>query len=996
MLNRIGYYILPAALSLTAPALAQTETIASVDGRILSSDGSRILYVPTNRPSELRIRTLSGQEQIIASGLTGLPTYGYLTPTGAIFAANIGQVTQGLFNFNGSGLQRVGSLNSSDSLIVRGDYAAFSGNITSPLPDPFAGPVVYRMNTTTGQIIGMPGKNGNTGIDITSQGTLTYWTSEGWSPYPDQPVDYNIVAFDGTTRHYITNLNNKLNVFPITDGTNFVFVRKGTCCPSSSYSELILSDGTTETILRSGTDRQPYYLWDYQINAGWVAYRTSDGTLMLRDPAGTTVAIGSSYIIQAVSEFGEVVFTTGTETFLRLASGQVVDIGSYTSTFNVGRDWYFYRAGHLVRYVDGRMVALDTAFAANLHPYTPIAGATLYGVSDIAIARAMTLTGQTTLDTRGYAIQLNGVIDGNGSLDVRGGGRLTLLGANRYTNGTSITDATLIGNTVSLGGNIANAGTLVFDQTFDGIFRGTISGSGMITKTGTGVLALAGFQPFSGSIHLNGGGITLQAVDTPSRFEVSAGTLSGAGRIGDLVVTGGVVRPGRLLASTGSITLGPRSTFASDLYSDGRAGQLSAAGAVTIGGGRLALAFAPGAYRLGTSWKILSAASVTGRFEAIDTVSPRLMAPSVSYDAGSVTVQLVLDRTALAAIAVTRNQTATADAASRLAAASPLLNELIKLSDNGIRTGLSSLSGELHASSIAAIADATTFARGALMEQLDREPGTVWGSAAARRTTIEPSFEAGGLNQSGRDYIVGADTRLFAGVTGGMAIWYGNAESTGRGGRLDYDQFGVALYGRTSLGPILVRGTAGWTRYDLKTDRRVAFDTDTPFANRLTGKSHATTLDATMEAGLPYTMGDLTLTPFGGVRFQALDLARLTETGGEASLAATARTTSRVLSRLGLQGKLDITAGSAKGSIRAGLTWEHGLSDLEIERGMEWPAAGGAPFRVIGVGLPDDVLEASLSAEHQVSDWSLQAGIHYKAGGSLEMTSARITARLGF
>ena len=85
-----------------------------------------------------------------------------------------------------------------------------------------------------------------------------------------------------------------------------------------------------------------------------------------------------------------------------------------------------------------------------------------------------------------------GTISGSGSLTKEGTGTLTLTGANAYTGGTTVSAGTLTGNTSGLQGNIVNNAFVEFDQSTDGTYAGEISGIGSLTKTGAGEVVIAG------------------------------------------------------------------------------------------------------------------------------------------------------------------------------------------------------------------------------------------------------------------------------------------------------------------------------------------------------------------------------------------------------------------------------------------------------------------------------------------------------------------------
>jgi autotransporter-associated beta strand protein len=110
-----------------------------------------------------------------------------------------------------------------------------------------------------------------------------------------------------------------------------------------------------------------------------------------------------------------------------------------------------------------------------------------------------------TIDTDGNNAAFTGVISGSGGLIKAGAGTLVLTGANTYSGGTTITGGTLVGTTTSLQGDIANNAALVFDQATDGTFADIISGSGSLTKDGTGTLTLTGANTYTGGTTITGG-----------------------------------------------------------------------------------------------------------------------------------------------------------------------------------------------------------------------------------------------------------------------------------------------------------------------------------------------------------------------------------------------------------------------------------------------------------------------------------------------------------
>ncbi|EAW1729582.1 fibronectin-binding autotransporter adhesin ShdA [Salmonella enterica] len=109
--------------------------------------------------------------------------------------------------------------------------------------------------------------------------------------------------------------------------------------------------------------------------------------------------------------------------------------------------------------------------------------------------------------------ELENTLSGSGSLVKTGTGELTLSGDNDYSGGTTITGGTLTADHAdSLGtGAVANSGVL---QVGEGELENTLSGSGSLVKTGTGELTLSGNNTYSGGTTITGGTLTADHADS--------------------------------------------------------------------------------------------------------------------------------------------------------------------------------------------------------------------------------------------------------------------------------------------------------------------------------------------------------------------------------------------------------------------------------------------------------------------------------------------------
>ncbi len=114
---------------------------------------------------------------------------------------------------------------------------------------------------------------------------------------------------------------------------------------------------------------------------------------------------------------------------------------------------------------------------------------------------------------RSDAVTLDGRISGAGAVTKAGAGMLTLTADNGYTGGTSIVAGAVRvgdgGTRGSLAGNVANAGTLIFDRADATAFGGAISGAGAVVKAGAGVLTLGGVSSFTGGTTVQAGTLLL-------------------------------------------------------------------------------------------------------------------------------------------------------------------------------------------------------------------------------------------------------------------------------------------------------------------------------------------------------------------------------------------------------------------------------------------------------------------------------------------------------
>jgi len=243
-----------------------------------------------------------------------------------------------------------------------------------------------------------------------------------------------------------------------------------------------------------------------------------------------------------------------------------------------------------------------------------------------------TITNPATINTNGGLLTYNatgaatqsGVISGAGGLTKNGAGMLTLSGANAYTGTTTINAGTLtvsggnaiadtsqvtLANTAGATLNLANsetignlsgggatggnvtlgANSLTVNEGGTTTYSGVISGTGGLTKAGTGTLTLSRANSYSGSTTINAGTLALGASNVlanGSSVVVNGGTLN-IGTQSD-TVAGVQLLSGAITGTTGTLT----STLAYDLQSGTVSARLggtadlnkTTAGTVTLSG----------------------------------------------------------------------------------------------------------------------------------------------------------------------------------------------------------------------------------------------------------------------------------------------------------------------------------------------------------------------------------------------------------------------------
>ncbi len=241
-------------------------------------------------------------------------------------------------------------------------------------------------------------------------------------------------------------------------------------------------------------------------------------------------------------------------------------------------------------------------------------------------------SGGAFIDTQTFDISAPQSFTGPGQLVMLGTGSLLLSGLNSYSGGTTITAGTLQGDTNSIPtGNVVDQGTLIFNQTFNGTFAGSIFGSGTFLKQGSGVLQLTGNSAnFAGSSTIAAGTLNVNGILGGLLTVNNGTTLSGNGFLGN-VTNNGIIAPGNSIGTihVNNFVNNSTGTYIAEISGTGASDEIVSTGTAVLNGGQLIVTADPGIYLKGTTYTLIDAdAGLTGQFSSTILPTNVLVAPS--------------------------------------------------------------------------------------------------------------------------------------------------------------------------------------------------------------------------------------------------------------------------------------------------------------------------------------------------------------------------------
>ena len=527
----------------------------------------------------------------------------------------------------------------------------------------------------------------------------------------------------------------------------------------------------------------------------------------------------------------------------------------------------------------------------------------------------------------------------------------------------------------------------------DGAIRA--SQGGLAIDNRGGALAIANYGQIDGAAATAVGAAT-SLVNTGAWTNAGGSTISAFDHEGALSLS----RTGAAVATlnvSGDATFGAYASTALRLGS-ASADEIAVAGAATIKGGVLSVTAAPGVYKVGPAYDLVTAGGgVSGGFTAT-SFSGGYLTALFSQTAACVCVTLGYGDIRVAAR--TPNERAVANALQSAAANLPqgrggeLLSSIYSLSGDAPQPVFDQLSGDaltgalnadLHAGSLftAALADREELGRAA------QQDDDAWWTGAAPRPAKgawrawsagfggAAAFNRGGAGAASQsDRIGGGAAGLeYAAGDGLVGVALGASQTRfavpGRGASGSADGAHLGVYGRYAIGAFYAAGSLAGSVFGDKTQRGV--DGTPGLASETEGASFSGgEARARVEVGLRGGGPALRIAPFGAVEAAALRTRSFVETtagdaAGYYALSVAPQTTLSLPASFGVHIESLASAGGGV-AIATALTLAV-RHEFEARRALsaQFGLLPGADFETLGPTQAVNALQARLSVEARLS-----------------------------
>lgn len=618
--------------------------------------------------------------------------------------------------------------------------------------------------------------------------------------------------------------------------------------------------------------------------------------------------------------------------------------------------------------------------------------------ADVAAAAALINNSGATAGT----IKNNGTVSNAGTVGAvqndagtftnNSGG--TVLGSTTVNGGIVVNNATLAAVNIAAAGQFTNNSGAVAGMVTnsgntknDGTITSLINDSGTFTNTGT----------INGTATVRDGSLINDGTISGTVEIYDGGLLAGSGIVGGTVVNaGGVLSPGPDIGTmtvNGDLTFRAGSTYQVDINASGLADTVRATGAVSIQGGTLEIRAAGGNYGLATSYQILSASSITGKFDSISS-DFAFLSPTLTYGAAAIVMQLDRNGVLFEDVTHTPNGRATAHAVEELGSGNAVYNAVLPLDSATANSAFSQLSGEVHASLKSALLWESRFAREAIIDEiaarLDREKDgvMVWNSGFASSNQWSGNGNATGIDSTTAGVLFGADAPIVAQWRIGGLLGYSHDSFQ----QASTESYHAGVYAEGNIGKMDLVGGAIYAYNEASTLRAISFGT---FYSQVSAHYASATRQVFADLSWTHELDTVKLQPFANVAYVNLDTDTFRENGGNAALSATGSNDEIATSTVGLRWSLAWTENEFPMNLSGMVGWRHLAGDLSPHSNLAF--AEGAPFMIGSVEMPRDSLLTKLGVSTKLSK-SARLTVNYSGefGKGLRSSAAQVNIVASF
>ncbi|HET7267680.1 MAG TPA: autotransporter domain-containing protein [Oleiagrimonas sp.] len=624
----------------------------------------------------------------------------------------------------------------------------------------------------------------------------------------------------------------------------------------------------------------------------------------------------------------------------------------------------------------------------------------------------------TLVFNRSDAITFDGAVSGSGVLVQAGTGTLILTGANTWSGGTVIDAGTLKGDSSSLQGAITNNAALVFAQSANGTFDGSLSGTGSVTKTGAGELIFNNdSSAFSGRTDIANGALI---VGDDGHADAALGGMVNVGKqglLGGFGTVGGIDLSGTLatghsigtLHVAGDATFQPGSIWQIEVMPNGHSDALDVAGNVTIKGGSAVVLGDKGNWKPRTDYTILTAdGGLTGQFDKVE-VNLAFLEPTLAYAANSVTLSLQRNGIDFNEVAHTPNQKGVAGSVQDLGPEDPVHDAVVTMTPDQARHAFDQLSGEWYASNLTTRLHDSRYVREAMNQRLthaddarpdagsaaiDGTAGTVWFQAWGHWGERDGNGNAARVKPNGSGLLVGVDAAIGEDARIGGALG-ASQSSTGVVERVSdgHDKATwLGIYGSMATGPVHWRAGLAYAREKVDSNRHITIP---GLVGRVGADIDGHTAQAWLEAALPQQTAHGRFAPYLNLAHVRVQSDRWREAGSAAALEGQGGDAKASLATLGIRGAWQV--GSTDWPVRL-----HGSLGWRQAFGADTPQArmsihGSTPFTAYGLPLAKHAVAVQAGMDFAIGTRTrIDIGYSGQFAGDMRDQGGRITLKIAF